>query len=400
MKIRRRHVTIAGAVATAAAVVVAVTRPAAVPVDIATVDTGYLRVTVDEEGITRVRQRYVIAAPVTGRLNRIALDEGDSVRSGEVLLRISPVPLDVRTEAQAQARVEAAEAIQREARSSVELATANLEEAVRQLARAESLAVNGLIAVEQRDLARLSARTSEKHVEAARSRLEATAFEVEAARAPLLAASPSGTQPSQECVEIRSPIDGRVLRVREENERVVPYGTPLVEIGDPTQLEIVVDVLSTDAVRVVPGTRLLVEDWGGDVTLEAVVRLVEPSGFTKVSALGVEEQRVNVIADFIHPPMGIGDGFRVETRTVLWESEAVLGVPWSALVRRGAGWGVYVLDDGRTRWRDVVVGHRGAAIAEIENGLASGDRVVVHPSDDVHDGGRAAVQREVQIDRR
>ncbi len=191
-----------------------------------------------------------------------------------------------------------------------------------------------------------------------------------------------------------------MLRVHEENERVVPVGTPLMDLGNPGDLEIVVDVLSTEAVRIESGAPMLLEAWGGDRTIEAVVRLVEPSGFTKVSALGVEEQRVNVVADFITPPSGLGDGFKVETRTVVWASDSALAVPWSALVRRRNDWGVFTVVDERARWRDVTVGHHGAAAAQIIDGVSRGELVIVHPNDDIADGVRVVIGVRMAVDRR
>jgi HlyD family secretion protein len=190
------------------------------------------------------------------------------------------------------------------------------------------------------------------------------------------------------CFHVLSPINGRVLRVLEESQRIVPAGLPLLVVGDPSRLEIVVDVLSTDAVRIRPGATLFVEDWGGEQALEARVRRVEPSGFTKTSALGVEEQRVNVIADLLEPAPGLGDGYRVEARIVVWEADNVLRVPASALFRQGQRWSVFVLDAGRARLRAVDVGERGTLQVQVLGGLSEGERVVVHPSDRVADGVR------------
>jgi HlyD family secretion protein len=304
---------------------------------------------------------------------------------------VSPLPLDVRTEAQARARLDAAQALEREAKAGVDAAAASLEEALRQRARAESLAVKGLISTEELELARLAAETMRVTLESARFRSEAAMHEVEVAQAALLASAATGpAPPDQECLEIRAPIDGRVLRVYEESERVVQAGTPLMELGNPSDLEIVVDLLSTDAVRVQVGAEMIIDDWGGEAPLRAIVRVVEPAGFTKTSALGVEEQRVNVIADFVDPPTSLGDGYRVETRTILWKSDSTLTIPWSALVRRGEDWGVYVVADGRATWRDVEVGHRGGVSAEIVNGLEAGIPVILHPSDRIQDGVRVS----------
>lgn len=381
MKIQRKYIWWSLSAVLLIVMIIMMSWPDPVSIEVATAEIGPLRSTIDEEGVTRVHERFLLTAPVTGRLRRVMMDEGDTVTRGQVLIHLSPAPLDVRAQAQAQARIEAAEALRQEAQAQVESAQANLREAQRQQARAESLAVNDLMSTEQRDLARLQTETMTKALEAAEFRARAAEFEVEVARTALLASTPSASSTDAECIEVTSPVTGSILRVFEENERIVPAGTPLLELGDPASLEIVVDLLSTDAVKVWPGARMWIEDWGGDTALAAVVRLIEPSGFTKTSALGVEEQRVNVIADLVDSHPRLGDGYRVETRIVLWESDAVLNIPWSALVRRGVDWGVYVIEEGRARWRDVEVGHRGATAVEITSGIEPGEDVIMHPSD-------------------
>jgi HlyD family secretion protein len=204
-------------------------------------------------------------------------------------------------------------------------------------------------------------------------------------------ASMTGADPDEECeevVEVRSPIRGRVLRVPEQSERVVPAGATLLEVGDPSSLEIVAEILSTDAVRIRAGARVIIEEWGGDTALAGRVRTVEPSGFTKLSALGVEEQRVRVIVDPADRTIALGDGFRVETRIVVWESPRTLKVPLSALFRRGEEWSVFTVNDGRAYVRPVGIGHRSAFEAELLNGLVEGDSVVLHPTDQLSDGAR------------
>ena len=211
-----------------------------------------------------------------------------------------------------------------------------------------------------------------------------------AARAPRPRSATEGgpCEDGAPCIDVRSPVAGHVLRVHEESERIVAAGTPLLEVGDPGDIEVVVDVLSADAVRIRPGAPVAIEDWGGEQPLEARVRLVEPSGFTKVSALGVEEQRVNVVADFVDGPGALGDGYRVEARVVVWEAPDVVRVPGSALFRRGDAWHVFVVERGTARLRRVEVGHRGSFEAELLAGLEPGERVVLHPSDRVQDGVR------------
>lgn len=368
-------------------------RPARIAVDVAEVRRGALRQTVDEEGETRVRQRYTIAAPTTGRLLRIGIDEGQDVAAGATVAQIEPAPLDPRDLASARARLEAAEATKRAADAGVRRTEAALEQAKRDAARAERLFQAGTLSTDGREKAKLAEIDAAQAFEAARFAADAALHEVEAARAVLLATGTPrapGTACADErpCVDVRAPVAGRVLRIFEESERIVAAGMPLVEIGDPASIEIVVDILSTDAVRVSPGARVSIEEWGGEGDLEARVHLVEPSAFTKVSALGVEEQRVNVIAHLASPEPRLGDRYRVEARIVLWEGEDVIQVPASALFRHGTAWAVFVVDGGRARLREIEVGHLATFDAEIVRGLTVGESVILHPSDRVSDGTR------------
>lgn len=378
----------------AAAVLVLVFRPAPVPVETAAADRGPLVATVDEEGETRVRDRFVVAAPTAGRVLRITLDPGDPVQAGDVVAELHPAPLDRRSRAAAEARVEAAQANQQTADASVVRARAALAQAEREARRMERLHGAGTAAEEQLERARLEETTRQQELAAARSSANAALHALEEARATLLAAEGGDGAPrktcntGESCIEIHAPVSGRVLRVPERSERVVPAGTPLLEIGDPSSLEIVVDVLSPDAVRIRPGARMLLERWGGGSPLAAHVRRVEPSGFKKVSTLGVEEQRVNVIGDLDAAPEGLGDGFRVEARIVVFESPDVVRIPASALFRHGDGFAAFVVDGGRARRRALDVGERGSGLAEIRSGVMPGERVIVHPSDQVADGVR------------
>ena len=377
--IKRGLLGVGGAVLVYAAV--ALLRPSALVVETAPVTRRPLQLTVDEEGETRVRDRYVVAAPVVGRVARIALREGDEVRNGGVVARVFPVPLDPRARAEARAQLDAAEDAQRAAATAVMQARLAQDQAYRARQRAERMALENAIATADREQAELEQATRARDLESAEFRAQAAAHDVEMARAALV----GGTGP----VEIRSPVAGRVLRVYEPSERVVSAGAPLVEIGDPSRLEIVADLLSTDAVRVPAGARVLIVGWGGD-TLRGRVRLVEPSAFTKVSALGVDEQRVNVIADFVDSPGSLADRYRVELRVVIWQSDSVLAVPASALFRQGDGWAVFVTHGGTARLRTVLVGHRTAFDAEVLRGLEIGDVVIRHPSDRVTEGVRVA----------
>jgi len=395
---RRRLSLLAGALALALLAYWALRVPG-LPVELGEVTRGPLQVSVDEEGETRVRERFVVAAPTAGRLLRITLDEGDRIAAGEVVARIVPAPLDPRAEAATQARLEAAEDARRGADARAGLAEAALAQAERDLARAERLREAGARSDEELERARLDRTRARRELEAARFARDAALHDAEAARALLMAARTprssaaddgacAGAQP---CLDVRSPVAAEVLRVHEESERIVAAGAPLLELGDPGSIEIVVDVLSADAVRIRPGADVWIEDWGGEQPLRAQVRRVEPSGFTKVSALGVEEQRVNVIADFVDPPEGLGDGFRVEARIVVWEAVDVLRVPASALFRHGDGWAVFGVDGDVARRREIELGQRGSFEAELRSGLEPGERVVLHPSDRLADGVRVRV---------
>jgi HlyD family secretion protein len=372
-------------------------RAPAVPVEIGSVTRGPLQLSVDEEGETRVVQRFVVAAPATGRLLRIQLEEGDPVAVGDLLAQIVPAPLDPRDRAAAEARLDAAEDAKSGAGARAALAEAALAQAERDLARAERLREAGASSDEALERAHLERTRAQREREAARFLVAAAEHEADAARAVLLATRASRSDSGSPddpcatpgtCIDVRAPIAGHVLRVREESDRVLLGGTPLLELGDPSAIEIVVDVLSADAVRIRPGAELWVEDWGGEKPLRATVRRVEPSGFTKVSALGVEEQRVNVIGDFVDTPDGLGDGYRIEARIVVWQAEDVLRVPSSALFRHGEGWAVFLLDGSVARRRDVEIGARGPFAAEVKAGLEDGERVVLHPSDRLADGVR------------
>ncbi|MDH4130734.1 MAG: efflux RND transporter periplasmic adaptor subunit [Gemmatimonadota bacterium] len=357
-------------------------RPEAIQVETTAIRHGTLLVTLDEEGETRVRDRYVVAAPVSGALARIGLKAGDSVAAGQPVAWLSPAPLDPRASQQAAARLDAAMDACRAAEAQVTTARAALEQARRTLERADSLATSGLLAPEEREQAQLAVTSREQEVVAAEARSDATQHEVEVARAAYLGASRGAR------LVVRSPVAGRVLRVVEESERVVPVGAPLLEVGNPGRIEIVADYLSSDAVQIAPGDTALVQGWGDTVQLRARVRLVEPSGFTKVSALGVEEQRVNVVADFIDPPGRLGDRYRVEMRVIVARGDSVLLVPVAALFRAGEEWRVFLVQGGRAGKRSVTLGLRGTTEAEVVSGLTEGEVVVRFPGDRVRDGVR------------
>ena len=367
--------------------------PRTLVVELATVSRGPLMVTVDEEGRTRVRDRFIVAAPVTGRVLRIDLDPGDRVARGEVVARVQPEPpalLDARAQGEAAAALESSQASLGHARAEEQRARAALSHAQHELARTRQLIVAGATATQDLEARETEAVLAREAANAATFAVRRASAEVERARARIatsVAATVVGT------VVVRSPVDGVVLQRLRESESVVPAGEPLITIGDPRRLEIVTDLLSTDAVRVQPGARAIIEQWGGDSALSATVRRIEPSGFTKLSALGVEEQRVNVVLEFPDDDEDcapLADGYHVEARIVLWEAPDVLLVPTTALFRDGARWAVYVASDGRARRTIIELGRQTGQESEVISGLSEGDVVIVHPGDLVRDGVRIA----------
>jgi HlyD family secretion protein len=304
-----------------------------------------------------------------------------------VVAEIEPTPLDTRERREAAAVLEGAVDAQRAADAAVLAANAALDQAVRSRTRAETLAAQGHLASAEREAAELEETTLRRQVEAARANAETEAHAVERARAALLVPS-GGGHPGIGRTRILAPVSGRILRLLEESERVVTAGMPVLEIGDPTRLEVVTQLLSTDAVRVRPGDTMLVTQWGGGDTLRARVRIVEPSGFTKISALGVEEQRVNVVGELVEAAGSLGDRYRVDAEVVLWGSADVLSVPLSALVRNDQGWSVYSVSGGRAHLRPVSLGHRGAFSVEVVSGLAAGDTIIRYPTELMHEGIR------------
>jgi HlyD family secretion protein len=363
--------------------------PGPVPVEVTRVGVGPLQVTVDEDGETRAHDRFVVSAPVAGRVARIDLHEGDLIAPGQAIAELWPLPLSAREREEQLARIGAVEAQLREASERVRQAAASHEQARRERTRMETLAKGGFVAQQEAEQARLTEMTSANELEAVRFRERSVEADLKAARAALLSLDTSRGSGAR--VIVRSPAAGKVLRIPEKSERVVAAGAALITVGDPNLIEIVVDLLSTDAVKVKAGMPVLLEGWGGDQPLRARVRVVEPYGFTKVSALGVEEQRVNVIADFVDPTESLGDGYRVEAKIVIWSGDKVLKVPVSALFRQGEEWAVFVVEGGRARRRKIQLGHRGALEAEVTHGLSAAETVIRHPSNDLTDGARVKV---------
>ena len=371
--------------------------PQPVLVEAVAVKRASLTVTIEEEGRTRVIDRYVISAPVDGVACRVELNVGDHVEQGEVLLAITPLEsqvLDPRSRAQARAQVASAESALHAAEQQALAAEAAQQLAAAELKRVRPLKDKGVVSHGAYDEAVSEAKTTAAARRSADFNIDVAKYELEAARTVLDYTAGTGGEPAER-VPVRAPITGRILKLAHECEGPVRTGDPLLEVGDPEVLEIEVDVLSSDAVKIKPGMDVLFERWGGEQPLQGSVRIVEPVGFTKFSALGVEEQRVLVISDFTSPAehwQRLGDGYRVEARFILWHEDNVLQVPASSLFRYNNGWGVFVIEGKHAKRRAVEVGQRNGLIAQILDGVKEGEVVINHPSDEVEDG-RSVKQR-------
>lgn len=370
--------------------------PKPVQVEAVTISRGPLTVSVLEEGKTRVRDRYVVASPVTGVLRRVELEEGDPVEAGKTVLAEIQAGasdfLDPREKLQAEGRVSAADAAVKRQQATLERAQAELELAKKDLARAEELIREGAMARKEWDAADSAVKVKTRDVQAAEFGLRVAEHELAQSKAVLNQGQESA-EGAVRSLELHSPVNGSVLDVFQESLRVVTAGTPILEVGDPNDLEIEAEILSQDAVSIRPGSDVIVEAWGGEAPLKGKVRVVEPAAFTKVSALGVEEQRVLVIADFVDPlpsDRKLGDRYRVETRVVTWQSPDVLKIPTGALFRRGNDWMTFVVQSGHAKLRKLEIGHSNGIEAEVKNGLAAGDSVVLHPPDTIADGTAVA----------
>lgn len=381
-------------------------RPQPILVDTARLERRKLQVTIEEDGLTRIRDRYVVSTPLAGRLQRIQLDVGDPVFADRTVLAqmqpTDPSLLDPRAVAQARARVnaaqrrlEAAKTEQRKAESSAELASSEFE-------RLKDLRQREVIPQAEFEAKEIEQRIRSEEVRAASIGVDIAEYELDLQQAALLLTDP-GQEPAspgdtEMHLTIKAPIHGRILRIEQESSAVLAAGAPIMEIGDPRDLEVVADVLSADAVRIRPGALVQLLNWGGQLPLAGKVRIVEPSGFTKFSALGVEEQRVNVIIDLLDPPEereSLGDGFRVEAAIVEWEAEDVLTVPTSAMFRVDGRWHVFAVDGDRARQVELTVGRNNGIDAQVLDGLSVGDVVVVHPSDELTDGAFIALRSQL-----
>jgi len=391
-KLVRRIGLVLVVIAAVAAVLLAM-RPAPVPVDLGEVTRGRLLVTADDDGRTRIKERYVISAPLNGRLLRVQLHPGDDAIGGETLLAaiepVAPELLDTRALAEADARVKAGRAGVEQAERDLERGRKMYEQAQQDYDRTRGAHDRKAATWKELEHAENLSVVRGKELDAATSARDVAQYRLQLAEAALIRTKPpaDGAYDTSQ-FEIRAPSDGRILRVFRESAGFVSAGTPLLEFGDPLDLEIVVDLLSTEAVQVEPGADVIIEGWGGEHDLHGQVRVVEPSAFTKISALGVEEQRVNVIIDFVDPPderSTLGDGYRVDARIVLWEGPDVVRVPTSALFRTGDDWSVFVVEADQAKLRTVAVGARNDLAAEVIDGLEPGAVVIVHPSDRIED---------------
>jgi len=391
MKWNRRWIT-GAIVAVAVLLLVWSLRPSPIEVEVGSVRRGPLVVYVEEQGLTRARDSFVVAAPITGRLLRTEVDEGDQVEERDVLARMLPPPEDRRQIAALRAELAVADARQREAEANLSEAESAHASATREAARRDELFKKGAVSTETQEQYALNALAAEARLRTARATLRAAIAEVERISARLSAVDGDADAEGRYVEIVRAPVAGTVLFVHEESERVVPAGTPIVDIGDPGKLEIVVDLLTEEAVRVRPGASVLVTGWGGDFTIHGTVRYVEPKGFEEISALGVKEQRVNVIIDPTDAPDALGAQFRVEVAIATWQGDDVLSVPTSALFRAGRGWSVFVVRDGVARRRAIEIDHRGSERAEVVSGLQEGDEVIVFPSDLVEEGVRVTAR--------
>jgi HlyD family secretion protein len=375
---------------------VVVLRPQPVDVEVAKVVLAPLEEKVAEDGRARVHERYTISAPVTGTLARIDLEEGDFVDPGEVLARLLPLasPLrDPESRNAAEQRVASTIDAFEQAKASVARAQALNEKAASDLARDETLAKQGALTVAQLEEARVERHAREAELAAAGFAAKVAEHEIAQARAALARFMPGAARSEQ--FEITSPVHGQVLHILRQSEGVVTAGMPLLEVGDRQALELVADVLSQDAIEIRPGMLARIVHWGGGTPLGARVRRVEPAAFSKTSALGVDEQRVNVVLDLDGPPQAweaLGDGFAVEIEITVWSKPDAIQVPTSALFREGSAWALFVIEGGRARMRQVEPGHRGPLETEILKGLEPGETVVIHPGAAVRDGTRVALR--------
>lgn len=386
---RRKVIWIAVGAATLVLLVLAF-RPRPIAVETAKVAKGPMTVTVDARGETRVLDRYVVTAPVAGNLERLPLRPGDMVTKGDVVARLAPSSLSGVGAMQARAGVAQAEAAVREAEAAAASARTRSNLAATEQRRTAALEAQGIASQEAIDRARAEAEATRREVDAANASVAQARANLASARATLAPATPGGSG----TIEIRSPVSARVFNIPERSGRAVMPGETILTLGNPSEIEARIEVLSQDAVKVRNGARAMLVDWGGPQPLPGIVRTVESSAFTKISALGIEEQRVFVIVALKDPPPQLGDGYRVQGRIVIWESPATVQLPVGALTRFDELWGVFAVDDGVARKRLIEIDHRNEHFAEVTKGLSEGDVVIVHPGDKIADGVRVAAENE------
>ena len=390
---RARQLAVGALLLAAFAVVAWAMRPRPVPVDVATTRGAPLSLVIDETGVARVKDRFVVSAPVTGSLSRLGFEPGDKVREGDALAEIAPVSsplLDQRTRAEAEGRLDAAGSALGQAKAQVARAATAREQAEQELQRTRHLTTSGALSQQALEQAEFLLRLRTDELSSAQFAEKIAKEELRIARVTL---GKHDGGAGERHIDVLAPASGEVLRVHQKSAAVVQAGTPLVEVGDRRGLELVIDLLTTDAVSVSPGTPVTVSGWGGD-PLSGRVSRVEPAGFTRPSALGVDEQRVNVIVTLTDPPerwQALGDGYRVEARLTLWRGEHVLQVPSGAVFRRGEGWAAFRVVNEVARLTSVRLGHRGESAVEVLSGLSAGDSVIVHPGDRVKDGVKLQV---------
>jgi HlyD family secretion protein len=401
-KKRSRLILTTGAVLLVVAALAAAFWPKPTMVDMGEVTRGTMRLTIDEEGRTRVRDSYVVSTPVAGQLQRVSVQPGDPVVRGETIVAhmrpTNPAVLDVRTREQALAAVNAAQAALRVARADLNAALAKHDLAQTELNRTEKLVERGISSESVLDRARQSARVTQANVDTSEAAISMREAEVANAQAQLIGFDDHGLAAAigtaSDDIPLYAPADGRILRVIQQSETYLPAGAPIMEIGNiDNELEVVVELLSTDAVQVAVGDRVIIADWGGPTELTGKVIRVDPFGITQFSALGVEEQRVNAVIAFASQPedySGLGHGFRVETRIIVWEAEETLIVPASALFRSRGTWAVFVVADGTARLRPVEIGPNNGIQAQVTSGLSDGDRVILYPSSGLSEGMKVA----------
>lgn len=392
----RRRALVAAALLLLIALIWWLLAPQPVNVEVAQASRGPLAVMVSSQGMVRVHDRYVIAAPVAARLQRITLRVGDAVQRGDPVAWLAPVPVDARTRRQLHAELDAARARAMAASLASQQAASNLLLATREHERVARLVRQQFLAQQAADRAETAERNARDETKAARARHMAAVAEVSAATAAVEAvdavdaASTMGAT-NKQSLTLYAPVAGQVLAVQQQSERTLAAGTALITLGDPSRYEVVVDVLSTDAVNIRAGMPMLLDEWGGKTPLRATVRLVEPAAFTKISALGVEEQRVNIIADPVSSLHTLGEGYRVLGRIILWQQEAVLKVPASSVFRSGESWQVFTVQNGRAHQRTVQIGQRNEDEVEIRSGLQTGAAIVRFPGNQLSDGARVKV---------